>query len=162
MVESIQPNGKPLCQQFTNDAIIEQLYFMVDCGRDSRWSDIPEERHEAMTLDKARVVFATHMQAARTRKLHPYELKQLAIARQKLRQARKPAMNIPVSKGKKGNCRSNPAGVLIYGKVIRIEAQKTQPHLCDDDCKAYGHRYYHNFKTSPKMYGMADGSLLIK
>lgn len=59
--------------------------------------------------------------------------------------------------------RKNPIGnVVIYGKVLRIEAQKTQPHKCDDECKKFKHRYYHDFKIGPVMYGLPDGTLLIK
>jgi len=113
-----------------------------------------------MTPAKAKVIFATHMQAARKRRLTSYELNQLSTARQVLRQNRKPAMNAPHKKGKKSQC--NPRGVLIYGNVQRIYATKTQPHICDDDCKAHEHRYYHEFTTKPKMYGLPDGSILIK
>jgi hypothetical protein len=59
--------------------------------------------------------------------------------------------------------KSNPdKPVLIYGNVRRIEAVKSQNHICDDECKACGHRYFHDFTTKPKMYGLPDGSLLIK
>lgn len=57
---------------------------------------------------------------------------------------------------------TNPRGVKIYGKLIRIEAQKTQLHICDAECKAINHRYYHTFKPGSSVYGMPDGSLLIK
>jgi len=110
-----------------------------------------------MTPAKAKVIFATHMQAARKRKLHPYELQQLTVARQVLRQQRKPAMNARPHKAKQ-----NPKGVLIYGQVETIYAKKTQNHICDDSCKAHGHKYYHTFSSKPKMYGLPDGTLLIK
>jgi hypothetical protein len=59
--------------------------------------------------------------------------------------------------------RKNPSEyVVIYGRVTAIEATKTQKHNCDDECKAYGHRYRHDFKTGPIMYGLPDGSILIK
>jgi hypothetical protein len=56
----------------------------------------------------------------------------------------------------------NPKAVLIYGTVNRIIATKTQKHICDAECKRHGHRYFHDFASKPQMYGLPDGSLLIK
>lgn len=56
----------------------------------------------------------------------------------------------------------NPKATLIYGKVNRIIATKTQKHICDAECKKHGHRYYHDFSSQAQMYGLPDGSLLIK
>lgn len=52
--------------------------------------------------------------------------------------------------------------VMVYGRVLRVEAQKTQPHRCDPDCAAVGHRYYHEFKKGAVMYGLENGDLLIR
>ena len=112
-----------------------------------------------MTPAKAKVVFATHMQAARTRKLHPYELKQLSIARQVLRHHAKGATRN--KKYSRHRAAGNPKRVLIYGQVKTIYAKKTQPHVCDAECKAKNHTYYHDFSSKPKMYGLPNGHLLI-
>lgn len=188
-----------------------------------------------MTVKRARVVFAVLMHAAREGKhLTQYDKQQLSIARQVLRQIRKPVSNpddtrvlvyedsgLPVKigdivtdfrgdkwplvgieppkhsgstgrvhlrasdgfittfypsvigakwidrksifkviKGGKGN--SNPnKGVLIYGKVNRIIATKLQKHICDAECKRHGHRYFHDFTSKAKMYGLPNGDLLI-
>lgn len=53
--------------------------------------------------------------------------------------------------------------VRIYGRVISIEAQKTGPHgNCDAECKRFNHEYTHGFKRGAIMYGLPDGSILIK
>lgn len=187
-----------------------------------------------MTPAKAKVIFATHMQAARQRKLTAYELRQLSTARQVLRHHAKPAMNarsqriqtgeivyhkkekvkgyvqrkhdhrlwirwedgeysvvnesevrrvLATPKGHLPNAeqqtisaehadvfihnkrkrKSNPSkATLIYGQVDCIYATKKQNHICDDECKKHGHRYFHEFSSKPKMYGLPDGTLLIK
>ena len=50
------------------------------------------------------------------------------------------------------------APVEIYDKVLKIEAQK------GSKSKYPGEKFYHNFKgkTKAKIFGLADGSLLIK
>ena len=54
------------------------------------------------------------------------------------------------------------AAVLVYGKLLAIEAQKTGQHKCDAECKRMRHRYRHDFRSNPSIYGLEDGSILIK
>ena len=56
----------------------------------------------------------------------------------------------------------NPRGTTIYGRLMRIEAQKTQKHNCDAACKEADHMYYHDFKRGTKVIGMPDGSLIMR
>lgn len=51
---------------------------------------------------------------------------------------------------------------VIYGRVLRIEAKKTQKHICDDECKKFNHSYFHDFKPGAVMYGLPNGDILIK
>lgn len=56
----------------------------------------------------------------------------------------------------------NPGGrTIIYGRVLRVDAQKTQKHICDAGCKRVGHKYTHGFKPGAKMYGLPNGDILI-
>jgi hypothetical protein len=52
--------------------------------------------------------------------------------------------------------------VEIYDKVLRIVAQKGPGHRCNPACRGAGHTYIHDFTPKPKMYGLADGSILIR
>jgi len=50
--------------------------------------------------------------------------------------------------------------VRIYGRVLRIEAQKTGKHRCDSECRKFKHKYFHDFKGSPQMLGLSPGDRL--
>jgi hypothetical protein len=52
---------------------------------------------------------------------------------------------------------------VIYARVLRVEAQKTQKHRCDPGCKKSDHCYYHDFNigTDVQAIGMSDGSVLL-
>lgn len=103
-----------------------------------------------MTHQKAKQVFKLSMQAMRQGKtLTAYDKEQFHKAQAVLRAQRKPAMN-------PGNRKT-----LIYAQVDKIYATKKQSHICDAECKAHGHRYFHTFTSKPKMYGLPNGDLLI-
>jgi len=69
---------------------------------------------------------------------------------------------------KKVTRKKNPPEVyrqeLIYGRVLRVEAQKIGPHRCDAGCKKAKHCYFHDFGVASNVhaYGMSDGSVLLK
>ena len=52
--------------------------------------------------------------------------------------------------------------VEIYGRLLRLEAQKGPGHVCDAACKNAGHCYFHDFSKHARVFGLPDGSLLIK
>ena len=66
-----------------------------------------------------------------------------------------------VMKPRKVSAAKNPKKLVrIYGRVLRIEAQKTGKHRCDAECKKCGHRYFHDFKGGkPKMLGLSPGEV---
>lgn len=70
-----------------------------------------------MTHQRARLIFKTHMQASRSRKLTEYEREQLRQAQAVLRAKRKPAMNV-----KRNAIPFSPTHKLVYsdGKPVQI------------------------------------------
>jgi DNA replicative helicase MCM subunit Mcm2 (Cdc46/Mcm family) len=57
--------------------------------------------------------------------------------------------------------KSNPVKkvVRIYGRVLRVEAQKLGKHVhCDAECKKCNHKYVHDFRSkTAKMIGLSPG-----
>lgn len=78
---------------------------------------------------------------------------------QVVRTHRKPATN-PTPRGRK----ANPGAVIIYRRVLRVEAQKIGKHRCDGECRRANHCYFHDFSKGANAvaYGLPDGSVLIK
>ena len=65
---------------------------------------------------------------------------------------------------KKDSMRENPARVdlpMLYGRVLRVEAKKTQPHVCDAGCRRANHCYFHDFKSGVAEYGLPAGTRLL-
>jgi hypothetical protein len=64
---------------------------------------------------------------------------------------------------KPGRFKHNPSMTKIYNRVVKIYASKAgMPHNCDAECKKHGHNYVHHFKQKACIYGLPDGSLLVK
>jgi len=145
--------------------------------------------NDPMTHEHAKQTFADLMQTARHRTLSAAEKSRLSAARQYLRSIKKSVMRNRESLSRAKACamlrrkeyaskaqqgflgarcsgypRKNPAtkGVEIYGQALDITAKKTGPHRCDAACKRVNHTYRHTFSSKPKIYGLPDGSILIK
>lgn len=112
-----------------------------------------------MTVSRATIIFKTHMYAAQRRRLSTYEKEQLRIASAVLRRARHSAMR--GNPGKSTRAQGGKKVARIYGRVLRIEAQKVGPHgNCDAECKRCKHKYFHDFKPGAKMLGLRPGQVI--
>lgn len=59
--------------------------------------------------------------------------------------------------------KTNPPATMIYSRCLEIAGSKAgMPHKCDAECKHYGHKYRHKFSHKCCIYGLPDGSILIK
>lgn len=58
---------------------------------------------------------------------------------------------------------NNPPMTKIYNRVVEIKASKAgMPHACDSACRRAGHNYKHRFSSKACIYGLPDGSILIR
>ena len=126
-----------------------------------------------MTLQKARIIFHSHMTAMQKRKLTQYEQRQLDTARAVLRRNKRAnphrrktrkygGMASRGNPGKSTRVKDGKKVAHIYSRVLRIEAQKGKPHgNCDIECKKCGHKYFHDFRSAKKikMIGLHPGQV---
>jgi hypothetical protein len=56
---------------------------------------------------------------------------------------------------------NNPP-VKIYDRIKEIVAVKGPGHPCDAACRRARHTYVHKFTSGASIYGMPDGSLVIR
>lgn len=111
----------------------------------------PFKENHPMSINDAKMVFAEarakHQQGI---SLTAADRKVLARASQVLRYARRTT------------AKRNPALPVIYERLDRIEATKGPGHRCDAECKRKGHGYFHDFGPGAVIYGLPDGSLMIR
>ncbi len=64
---------------------------------------------------------------------------------------------------RKNPARKNPPRTLIYSRAIEILASKAgMKHQCDEACRRVNHVYRHRFSKMACIFGLPDGSVLIK
>jgi hypothetical protein len=66
---------------------------------------------------------------------------------------------------RRSRLKRNPGNrpVKIYGSIHMIAASKAgMKHKCSPECRRAGHRYQHVFKNNACIYGLPDGSILVK
>ena len=56
----------------------------------------------------------------------------------------------------------NPRAVKVYDRIMEVVARKGPGHKCDAACLRANHTYVHKFKEKAGIYGLPDGSLLVK
>lgn len=121
------------------------------------------EANPAMTISKAKQYVTYYTGLIRQGMALVKEERDLLIrARQLMRRARRPAVN-PRRKRRviRRNC-NPPGATVVYHRLLRIEARKGPGHRCDAGCKRANHSYFHDFGPGAVVYGLPDGSLVIR
>lgn len=110
-----------------------------------------------MTVKRAEAIYRI-LSKKRYATLEPYEKDLLKEVTQVLRYAkrrRNPVRAVTIRSVKP---------VVIYRRVLRMEAQKVGKHRCDKECRAANHCYFHDFSKSANAHalGLPDGTVLLK
>lgn len=112
---------------------------------------------EKLTLARAKAILSM-LDDKPFSKLTPIQRDLYRRCTQIVRTHRKPIANAK----RKANPGKTP--VIIYRRVLRVEAQKLGKHRCDAECRRANHCYFHDFSkgSNAVAYGMPDGSVIIK
>jgi hypothetical protein len=138
-------------------------YFRVSTRRVYEVSEDSAQRKKPRATYTKRSTALKHVNPFRVSTRRVYKVTKESRQREKPRATyteRSTALKHVNVKRKRKN--PNEDETLIYGRLMRIEAQKTQPHRCDAACRRARHQYFHDFKKGSEIWGLPDGSLVVR